>query len=683
MSVNDVANSSASTGLGIISSLGIGSGLNASSIISQLMAVQDEPVNLLQNQEAGDQTTVSAFGSLQSALSQFQTSLQSLNNISQYQSQSATIANSAVATVSATSAAAVGTYSLQVNQLAQSQTLIAAGQASTTSAIGVGTISFNLGTTNGTVTNGQYGAGTTFTNSGAAAKTVTITSADDSLTGIAAAINAANIGVTASILNDGSSTPNRLSLTSTATGAANSLQISVSGDPALSSLLDQDPTSTTGQNLTQTSAAQNAQFTLNGLAISSSTNTDSTVIPGVTLNLLSTNLTSPTTLSISQTNTGTVNAINSFVKAYNTIESTISQATAYDSSTKQSGPLQGQNSVVSILSQMQGVLDNPVPGASSTLSMLAQVGVSFNSDGTLSVNSTTLQTALASNPTAVAGLFASTGSSTDSLINYTGTTSATQPGAYAVNISQLATQANTAGSAAANLTITSGVNDTLQVDLNGVTSNVTLAAGTYTSASLADALQTAINTNNSFTVAGGTATVTQNGGVLTITSNLYGSKSAASITGGDGESDLLGGAPITTAGVDVAGTINGVSATGSGQTLTSILGNSTGLSVLVNGGGLGSRGTINYTQGYINELNNLMTSVLGKNGQIASATAGLNATITGIQSSVASDNNLNQQILTNLQAEYSALDVTISKLTSTQTFLTQQLASLSSSSSSG
>jgi len=137
--MSDVTGTSSSAGAAIISSLGVGSGLNVSSIISQLMAVQNQPVTLLQNQEAADQTTVSDFGQLQSALSTFQTAMQGLNSASNYQSVTAKVGNTAIATATATSAASAGSYSLLVNNLAQSQTLVTAGQADSTSSIGAGT----------------------------------------------------------------------------------------------------------------------------------------------------------------------------------------------------------------------------------------------------------------------------------------------------------------------------------------------------------------------------------------------------------------------------------------------------------------------------------------------------------------------------------------------------------------
>ena len=684
--LSPIAASSALT-TGTITSQGIGSGLNVASIVSQLMVVQNQPVALLQSQEANNQATVSAFGSLSSALSQFQTALQGLNSTSQYENVTATVANSAVATATATSTAASGTYSLSVSQLAQSQTLVTAGQVSNTTSIGNGVISFDMGSiTGGTLnsTTGQY-SGASFTSAGGGVKTVTINSSNNSLTGIAAAINAANVGVTATLVNDGSNTPYRLSLTSNSTGAANNMSISVAGDTALGSLLNQNSGGT--QELSQTLTGQNAQLTVNGIAVTSPSNTVSGVISGVSLNLASTNATTPTTITVAQNTSAAVSSVNAFVTAYNSIASTISAATAYNSSTSTAGPLQGQNSVLSIQSQIRNIMNSPVPGAPSTTSMLAQVGVSFQQDGTLSVNSTQLQAAVTANPNAVAGLFAATGSASDSLVQYTGTTSATQPGSYPVVISQLATHGTTTMSAApASTTITAGLNDTLAMNLDGVSATVTLSPGTYTSATFASALQTAINGNSAFVTNGSTATVTQTNGIMSIASNRYGSTSVASVVGGNGEANLNGGsasiAATTTTGLDVAGTINGVVAAGSGQTLKGAAGDpSSGLAMLINGGAIGSRGIVNYTQGYANELNQLMTTVLSSTGQITSVTTGLNATITGENADIAKDQANAQTVQATYTAQFTALDVTMSQLTSTSSYLTQQLTALAAQTS--
>ncbi len=238
----------------------------------------------------------------------------------------------------ASSIAKPGNYSLTVSQLAQAQNLVAAGQASATTAIGSGTsttLTFDFGTiSGGTLTNGTY-TGASFASNGSATKSVTIDSSNNTLSGIRDAINAANIGVTASIINDGSAAPYRLVLTSNATGVANSMKISVAGDATLSGLLAEDPAGT--QNLSQTSAALNANFTVNGIAISKASNTVGDVVPGVTLNLAGTSA-SAVTLNVGPNTSSVSTAINGFVTAFNTAAKAIQSQTSYDPTPKLQAP---------------------------------------------------------------------------------------------------------------------------------------------------------------------------------------------------------------------------------------------------------------------------------------------------------------------------------------------------------
>jgi len=661
-----------------ISSAGIGSGLDVESIVTKLMAVESQPVTLLQTQEAAVQTTLTGYGSLKSALAQFQTAMQGLTDITKYQSVSANVADPTVASATAGSTATAGSYGLEVSSLAQAQKVITAGQTSDTAQIGNGVITFDFGTISGGTlgANGQY-TGATYTSAGAPVKTVTIDATDNTLSGIRDAINKANMGVTATIVNDGSGTPYRLSLSVGSTGAANSLKISVAGDPALANLLNQDPAGT--QNLTQTVTAQNAAFKLDGVAITKSSNTISDVISGVTLNLAKTNVGSPTTLTVAQNTSGAVTAVNNFVAAYNAINKTFTDATAYDPTSGSAASLNGENSVLSIQSQISNIMSSSISGAPSTASRLEQFGITFQKDGSLSSDSTQLQTALASDPQGIASLFASQGTSTDNLISFSNSSTLTKPGNYAVNISQLAVQGSTTGFAApTTTTITAGTNDSLQVQLDGAINTITIPPGSYTSAGLANAIQSAINGNTLFSTAGSSATVTQNNGILTITSNKWGASSSATIIGGNAAANLNGGGAATVvAGADVAGTINGVAAIGSGQQLTGASSDaSAGLSILVNGGSTGSRGTVSYTQGYAYQLNSLMTTVLGTSGQIASRIDELNADTKAMDAQIAEKQQMLTQVEANYRAEFTALDVTISNLNSTSSFLTQELASL-------
>ncbi|MES2365346.1 MAG: flagellar filament capping protein FliD [Pseudomonadota bacterium] len=666
----------------IISSPGIGSGLDVNSIVSQLMAVEQQPLTALNNKVASYQAQLSGYGQIQSALSQFQSAVQGLSSPAQFQSVTATLADSTVATASASAGVTAGSYALEVSSLAQAQKLVSAGQVNTNTAIGSGTtttLTFDFGTiSGGTFSNGTY-TGASFTSNGAGSKSITIDSSNNSLAGIRDAINSANMGVSATIVNDGSATPNRLVLTDSTTGISNSMKISVSGDATISSLLSQDPANNTGQALTETVSAQNANFKLDGVAITKTSNTVTDAIQGVTLNLAKTNVGSPTSLTVAQDTGSVTNAVNAFVKAYNNITQTLTAATAYNPATKTAALFNGNASVSLMQNQIRNVLSAPIGGGGSAYTMLPQIGITFQKDGTLAVDSTKLQTALTSNFNDIAGLFAAVGKTSDSLVNYSSAGALTAPGAYSVNVTQLATQGNATASSAAGLTITSGVNDTLQVLVDGVTANVTLASGTYASATeLATEIQSQINGTSAFSSLGSAVTVTQSGGVLKISSNRYGSASSANITGGNGQANLnFGGTAVATAGVDTAGSINGATAVGSGQYLTGAAGDaSQGLQIQIKGGTAGARGTVNYSQGYAYQFNSLANSMLGSSGIISSSTDSINASIQRL--------NVDQQTMSDrltviearYRAQFTALDTMISSMNTTSSFLTQQLANL-------
>ena len=660
-----------------------GTNINVASIVSQLMVVEQRPLTIMSQKQAGIQAQISAYASVKGALSGFQSAMAGLTNLSTFQGVTASSSDSTTLTATATGTAAPGTYSIGVTSVAQAQQLVAGGQASQTAAIGLGgtsTLSFDFGTITGVPAGGKYPVGSTFTSNGNGVKTVTIDGTNNSLQGIRDAINAANIGVTATIINDGSANPYRLSLASNAQGVSNSIKISVAPgiplDTGLSSLLAQDPANPAGQSLTETVAAQNANFTVNGIAVSKTSNSVSDVIQGVTVNVLKGSAT-PVTLSVAR-NTGAVStAVAGFVKAYNDWHTAIGGVASYDAATQTGGILLGDFAVRTIDSQIHGILNTPVSGAGA-LTTLSQIGVSFQKDGTLAVDSTKLNTAITNNFNDIAALFTTVGTASDSLISYNSAASTAQTGSYAVNISQLATQGSIVGlgAVATPANIITGVNDTLNVTVNGVGATVTLTPGTYaTAAALAAQVQTQINGASALSSAGVSVAVTQSAGKFSITSNTYGSSSSVAI-GGNGASNLLGGAPTPTAGLDVAGTIGGQPATGSGQFLTSSSGGSFGLKIQVNGGALGARGTINYSHGYAGTLSQYATTQLATNSLLDAATTGLNKEIIDIQNQEAALNVRLAAIQASYTSQFTALDGLLSSLNSTQQYLTQQLANL-------
>ena len=663
---------------------GIGStNLDVSSIVAQLMTVEKRPLNALNTKEASYQAKLSAFGSIKGALSSFQSILSGLSNITKFQALKATSSDSSIFTATASSIAVAGTYSLDaVTKLAQSQKLAASGQASSTAVIGNGTLTFDFGTISGATVDGagKY-TGATFTSNGAGTKTVTIDASNNSLQGIRDAINVAKIGVTATIINDGGTSPYRLALTSDSIGQTNSIKISVaeSGAAGLDALLAHDPAGLpAAQHLAETATAQNAEFKVDGIAVSKASNTVTDVIKGVTLNLQKI-MATPVSLTIARETATVKSSVDGFVKAYNDLNKTLKDVSAYNSATKQGAILQGDSTVRTLQSQIRAVLATPVSNTGGSLSTLSQIGVSFQKDGTLALDASKLDTAITNNFNDLASLFAAVGKASDSLVSYSSAATTTKPGSYAVNATTLATQGNTVG----DFNLNAGLNiiaasTTINVTLDDVSASVALAAGNYTATQLSVMIQSAINGTSAFSSASSSVAATIDGsGFLTLNSNRYGSSSIISLSSGAGTpvSAFMGTATNIT-GLDVAGTIDGGAATGSGQFLTSSAGNSTGIKLQINGGLTGARGTLSYSQGYAYSLNDLSTSLLASSGSLDGRTTGINSSIKDIGKQRDVLNIRMAAIEKRYRTQFTALDSLLSSMNQTSTYLTQQLANL-------
>jgi len=746
----------------IISSAALGTGTTVpiSQVLTGLMQVESLPLTQLQNQVAGVNTEISAYGQLSSALSTFQQSLTNLTMPTEFNSYSATSSNTSTLTASAVLGVQAGTYTVNATQLAQAQSLSTAGQASLNTSIASGsgnaTVTIAFGTQNGS----------TFTpNATQPGGSITINSGNDSLAGIRDAINSANLGVTAAIVNDGSNTPYHLVLTSNQTGANQSMQISVTGDSGVASALTYPPG--TGGTMTQAVNAQDANLTVNGLSITSASNSVATAVTGLTLNLQQKGT---STVTVASSTSSAQTDIGNFVSAYNTLVGTIGQLTAYNPGGT-NGPLIGDATTMQIQNKLQSVVANGLPGAGSGYSSLAAVGITLNTDGTLSVNSSTLSQALQSNPSQFSALFGTAGSATNSNVTYLAGGSNTQPGAYAVNITQAATNGTFAGSStptydtatgsialsgsttiASSTSLTVTINGTpttvnltqgsyatpaalatqlqkdfntagltttavtqnngvlsvtppsgdtisltdgssngatqlfggsvsnnsttipsggtaLSVTVDGAAANVTVPAGLYTSAQLATALQTAINTNSTLQQYGASVNVTQTNGVLSIASASYGSTSSVTVSGG-GAAQLFGGSATATTGVNVAGTIDGYTASGSGQLLT--LGGSgpaAGLQIQVTGNATGSLGTVNYSQGFASLLNTIVTSATSTSGSIATATNTLNTQISSLQTQETNLQTYISQVQQQYVSQFGALNAMVVQMQSTSSLL--------------
>jgi flagellar hook-associated protein 2 len=395
----------ASAGNSVITSTGVGSGLDISAIVSELTtAFGAAQTSQLSNQATALNAQVSAFGTFSSALDTLQATLTTLEDPSQLAGFKAAVGNTAIASATTTSNAVAGQYSLAVQNLATSENLTSAPVVGSSTAVGTGTLTISVG---------------------GSASAITIDSSNSTLAGIAAAINAApdNPGVSASIITaaDGS----RLVLSGTSTGAGSAVTVTQSGGDGGLSALVYDPTDKI-TNLTQTQAAADANFTINGYAATSSSNVVTGALSGVTLTLLQTTAAaSPTTLSISPDTTSAQTSIATFVTALNGALTSIQTLTGYNATTQTAGTLQGNATLQSFQNQLENILDTVKSNTSGGVASLADLGLTADANtGTLDTNTTTLSNALSSSLASVGKLLGGTNgiaTQINSLINeYTG-----------------------------------------------------------------------------------------------------------------------------------------------------------------------------------------------------------------------------------------------------------------------
>jgi flagellar hook-associated protein 2 len=373
-----------------------GSVINVSTLVSELVAAAQAPQQqLITNQTTTVTANISAVGTLKSALSTFQSALTALSSPSSFNSVAATSADDTLVTATASGDAVPGSYAVTVSSLASAQQLLSGPFTGGSDAV-VGTGSLTLAV-------------------GGSSFNLTIGAADDTLSGIANAINSAanNPGITATVIQgtDGG----HLLLSSSLTGAVNTLSVTESdGGNGLAALTYGSGNTA---HYTQNAAASDASFSVAGVPYTSSSNNVSDAISGVTLDLLGvtgtgtgtgTGSSPPSSVNVtvgSDTSTVETN-IQSFVTAYNTLQTAMAGLGSYDSTTGTAGQLLGNPVLTGIQNQIQNALYSQV--GASNYNTLASIGITTNSDGSLSVNSATLESALSTNFAAVSQLFSST-----------------------------------------------------------------------------------------------------------------------------------------------------------------------------------------------------------------------------------------------------------------------------------
>lgn len=391
-----------------ISNLGVGSGLDLNSLLASLAKAENAPLDAILKQQSSYNAKLSAYGQISSALSALQVASEALSKSTLFEGVKATSSATEVLNATAASTATSGAYTVNVTALAQAQSLAAVGQLSATAAIGGGTVKIEFGTVSGGTlgADGKY-TGAAFAVDATRPAAVAINIAPNStLEGIRDAINGdAASGVTASIINDGSATPNRLVLTSKQTGVTSSMRITVTGDAALSALLANNPAGLpAAQNLQQTVVGQNTAMTVNGIAVTSTTNIVTGAIQDVTMTVAKLGT---STVSVQKDTASVETAVATFVSAYNSLQSIAKKLTAYDAGSQTGSALLGDSTLRNIQVRIRSALTTAQAG-SGGLSMLSNIGIAFQKDGTLLTDAAKLTTALGSQLSDVAKLFSGT-----------------------------------------------------------------------------------------------------------------------------------------------------------------------------------------------------------------------------------------------------------------------------------
>lgn len=386
-----------------ISSTGIGSGLDVTSILSKLMEVERAPLAQIQADGAKIQSKLSVYGKVQSYVSALGDAAKTLADKTAWGRTTAVSGDEKVFTATTSTGATAGSYAVQVNALAAGQTLASTSFTSKTEVVGAGTLSIELG---------QWSADqSSFTAKTGVTKVDVTISATDTLENVRTKINEANAGVTASIVTD--ATGSKLVMRSTTTGAENAFRVSVADgdgvqDSAGLSRLAYDPANGISE-MSRTQAASNAEAVIDGITISSATNKVEGAIEGVTFQLVGKS-TGTVDLTLSNDSAAMQTDVQAFVKAYNDLATYLTNQTKYDSATKTAGTLQGDSGANALRAALRS-LGSATSGASSVFDRLAEVGLDPQSDGTLKINSSKLTTALAS-PAELQKMFSLNGTGT-------------------------------------------------------------------------------------------------------------------------------------------------------------------------------------------------------------------------------------------------------------------------------
>ncbi|GIK33534.1 MAG: flagellar hook-associated protein 2 [Gammaproteobacteria bacterium] len=356
-----------------ITAPGVGSGLDVKSLIEQLVSAERQPAaTRLAAQEAKANSLLTGIGRLKGALAAFQSAAAGLADIDAFQKRKASVSDDERITATVTSQAVPASYEVEVQALASAHRLVSGAFASAGAVVGEGQLRID---------------------SGSASMQIEITPANNTLAGIRDAINAStsNPGVRASIVTgaDGA----HLILTASSTGASHAITVDAIAPGSPLEVLEFG--AGTSNAMAQAAAASDASATIDGLAVTSASNSIDTAIPGVTIDLLVAEPGVPVNLEIAYDKDAAREALGKFVDAYNAVVSTINELTAYNAEAKTAGPLLGDAATRAIRGALRDALGRSVGTATDPYRTLAEIGVSSDIKGKLSLDSTRFDKAVA------------------------------------------------------------------------------------------------------------------------------------------------------------------------------------------------------------------------------------------------------------------------------------------------
>ena len=676
-----------------ITTLGIGSGLDISALVDAIVGAERAPEdNRLTNIEETVNAKITAFGTIKSKLASVEDALSSLKSMSTFTSREVTTSYSGsaeVLTATATSTASLNTYEVEVTALAKKQSLYTVGFDSMTDTIGTGTMDIRFGTTVYDVDTDTY---TSFTSNSTSTVSITVDSTNNTVTSMRDYINDNDLGFTASIVDDGSSSGNFiLVLTSEDYGVENSMEIVITdsgdGDDTDSSGLSRLAFSSAATNLLEGQAAADAALTVNGISMTRSSNTIVSAIDGVTMTLTDvSNGSAVVNLTVARDTSGIEEDVNEFVDTYNEFIAEYEVLIGYDAASGVSGLLLGDATMNNISNLLRSNIGTVVNSLDSDFRALSDIGILRTVDGTLEFNSSTLTDALTDNIDDVGRLFAPIGTPDNSNVTFLSSTSSTVANTYAIEITTTATQGFYNGGAVlpatfGTVTIDSD-NDDFIVRIDGYASDtLTLTSGDYTDgAALATEIQSRINSDSTLSGAGISVSVVYNDtdDRFDVTSASYGTGSTVAFTTVDTNmaNDIGFSVASGTDGVNVEGTIDGTAATGAGRELVSTTGDSVGLKLLISATSTGSYGDVVFTLGKATELDNILAAILDTNGILYEQNIGFSSTLERVADDKVTQDYRIDKFEATLIAKFSVMDQLVASMAQTTSYLTQALDNL-------